>query len=84
MSGYALTPLAKADILEIWSFIAQDSEDAADRVEQEIYDACCFLAAAPLRGHSRSDLTSQTVERRATTATRILRTSRSCLPRSPQ
>jgi plasmid stabilization system protein ParE len=59
MSVYALTPLAKADIFDIWSFIAQSSEDAADRVEREIYNACGFLAAAPLRGHSRPDLTSR-------------------------
>src|SRR5271165_927012 len=57
MSGYALTPLAKADIFEIWSYIADDSEKAADRVEQAIYDACAFVAKAPARGHSRSDLT---------------------------
>jgi plasmid stabilization system protein ParE len=57
MSVYALTPLAKADIFDIWSFIAQDSEDAADRVEQEIYNSCRSLASAPLRGHSRPDLT---------------------------
>jgi len=42
MSGYALTPLAKADIFDIWSYIATESEDAADRVEQAIYDACGF------------------------------------------
>jgi plasmid stabilization system protein ParE len=39
---YALTPIAKADILDIWSHIAQDSVEAADRVEQAIYDACSF------------------------------------------
>jgi antitoxin ParD1/3/4 len=59
MSAYALTPLAKADVFDIWSFIARDSEDAADRVEQEIYTACRFLAAAPLRGHCRPDVTSR-------------------------
>jgi hypothetical protein len=31
MSGYALTPLAIADIFDIWSYIAEDSEDTADR-----------------------------------------------------
>jgi plasmid stabilization system protein ParE len=36
MSGYALTPLAQADIFEIWSYIADDSEDAANRIEQSI------------------------------------------------
>ena len=40
MSTYALTPLAKADIFKIWSYIAEESENAADRVEQAIYDAC--------------------------------------------
>jgi plasmid stabilization system protein ParE len=58
MSGYALTPLAKADIFDIWSYIADDSEDAANRVEQAIYEACAFVAEAPLSGHSRPDLTT--------------------------
>ena len=57
MSVYVLTPLAKADIFNIWSYIAEDNENAADRVEQAIYDACAFLAKAPMRGHSRPDLT---------------------------
>jgi plasmid stabilization system protein ParE len=61
MSAYALTPLAKADIFEIWSYIAEDSQDAANRVEQAIYDACKFVAEAPLRGHSRPDLTSHSL-----------------------
>jgi plasmid stabilization system protein ParE len=59
MSGYALTPLAKADIFDIWSYIARENEDAANRVEQAIYDACGFLADGPLRGHSRPDLTTR-------------------------
>jgi plasmid stabilization system protein ParE len=59
MSGYALTPLAKGDIFEIWSYIADRSEEAANRVEQAIYEACGFVAEAPKRGHSRSDLTSR-------------------------
>jgi plasmid stabilization system protein ParE len=59
MSIYALTPLAKADIFEIWSFIAADSDDAATRVEQAIYDACAFLAASPDSGHSRPGLTAR-------------------------
>jgi plasmid stabilization system protein ParE len=59
MRAYVLTPLAKTDIFEIWSYIASDSEHAADRVEQAIYDACAFVAAAPSRGHSRTDLTDR-------------------------
>ncbi len=61
MSLYALTPLAKSDIFEIWSYITHDSEDAADRVEQAIYDACAFVAEAPMRGHSRPDLTTRSL-----------------------
>jgi plasmid stabilization system protein ParE len=61
MSVYALTPLAKADIFDIWCYIADDSEDAADRVEQAIYDACALVAEAPMRGHSRPDLTTRSL-----------------------
>jgi antitoxin ParD1/3/4 len=61
MSSYALTPLAKADIFEIWSYIAEDNEKAAGRVEQAIYDACAFVAEAPTREHTRSELTSRPI-----------------------
>jgi plasmid stabilization system protein ParE len=61
MSAYALTPLAKADIFEIWCYIADDNEGAANRVEQAIYDACAFVAESPMRGHSRSDLTRRSL-----------------------
>jgi plasmid stabilization system protein ParE len=47
MSVYALTPLAKTDIFDIWSYIAGDNEETANRVEQAIYDACAFVAEAP-------------------------------------
>lgn len=59
MSAYVLTPLAKADIFNIWSYIAEDNESAADRVERAIFDACALIAEAPLHGHSRPDLTSR-------------------------
>ena len=61
MSDYALTALAKTDIFDIWSYIAERNEDAADRVEQAIYNACAFLAEGPLRGHVRPDLTARPV-----------------------
>jgi plasmid stabilization system protein ParE len=61
MSAYALTPRAKKDIFDIWRYIARDSEATADRVEQALYDACAFVAEAPLRGHFRSDLTSRSL-----------------------
>jgi len=61
MSDYVLTPRAKADIFDIWSYIAEDNEGAADHVEQAIYDACTFVAEAPMRGHSRPDFTSRSL-----------------------
>ena len=61
MSGYALTPLAKADIFDIWCYIAADSEAAADRVEQAIFEACALVAQGPRRGHSRPHLTPRPV-----------------------
>ena len=57
MSRYRLTSKAKSDLRSIWSRIAADNIEAADRVLEAIYDACAFLAKAPLRGHSRTDLT---------------------------
>jgi plasmid stabilization system protein ParE len=59
MSGYVLTPLAKADIFDIWTYVAENSESVAGRVEQAIYDACALLAEGPLRGHTRPDLTAR-------------------------
>jgi plasmid stabilization system protein ParE len=61
MSAYAFTAQAKADIFDIWSYIAENSEDAANRVERAIYDACALLAKGPLRGHRRPDLTNRSL-----------------------
>lgn len=58
MTGYVLTPLSKADIFDIWAYIAEKSEPVAAGVEQAIYDACAFLAEGPLRRHTRPDLTT--------------------------
>ena len=40
MAGYRFTPEADADLFEIWSYIARDNPDAADRVEAASCDAC--------------------------------------------
>src|SRR6266487_5771124 len=58
MTLYRLTAKAKADLRSIWLYIAADNVEAADRVEEAIYDACLFLAKAPLRRHPRRDLTA--------------------------
>jgi len=53
MRAYVLTPLAKADIFDIWAYVADDNDDAADCVERAFYDACEFVAERPFLGHSR-------------------------------
>ena len=61
MSDYLLTPLARADLFDIWSYIAERNEEAADRVERAIFEACAFVAESPLRGHTRPDLTKRSL-----------------------
>ena len=61
MIEYALTPLAKVDIFEIWSYISEDSESAADRAEQATYDACLFVAEDSYARPLQSDLTTRSL-----------------------
>ncbi len=57
MTLFRLTPEAAADLYDIWSYIASGNPEAADRVETAIYEACAFVAAGPMRGQVRIDLT---------------------------
>jgi plasmid stabilization system protein ParE len=61
MSPYALTPQAEDDLFEIWSYIHLDSPEAADRVEEAVYDACSFLSQSPGAGHRRVDIADEPV-----------------------
>jgi len=45
------------DLDAIWWYIAQDSRDAADRVEAEILGTCRRLAKRPRMGTKRLDVT---------------------------
>jgi antitoxin ParD1/3/4 len=58
MSSYQFTPQAVEDLFELWSYIAGDDLEAADRVEEGIHVACAFLAGTPLAGRIREDLTA--------------------------
>lgn len=58
MGEYQFTPQALDDLFDIWSYIAQDSPAAADRVEEAIFLACELLAKSPLAGTVRRELTS--------------------------
>jgi plasmid stabilization system protein ParE len=54
-------PQTLDDLFEIWQYIAQDSEEAADRVQGEFYETFSSLAQMPGQGHSRKDLTRRQV-----------------------
>jgi plasmid stabilization system protein ParE len=61
MSAFVFTPEAEEDLFEIWSHIARDRLDSADRVEAELYRACTFLTFKPYAGHGRPDLVARSV-----------------------
>ena len=52
MTLFRFTAEARADLYEIWSYIAADNERAANRVEAESYKACAFIAAGPFAASS--------------------------------
>lgn len=57
MSKYIVSPEARADLNEIWDYIAQDDFDAADRWIRTLRDSIELLARVPGMGHTRKDLT---------------------------
>jgi plasmid stabilization system protein ParE len=57
MSSYQFTPQALGDLVDIWSFIAQDNTTAADRVAEAVLSAYELLADSPLVGRTRKELT---------------------------
>lgn len=50
------TPRARADLLDIWDYIAADSEPAADRVIERIARSFEMLAHQPFAGRDRPEL----------------------------
>jgi toxin ParE1/3/4 len=50
------TPLGLQDLDEIWSFVACDSLDAADKFIDRILEKCCLIAENPGLGRARDDL----------------------------
>jgi toxin ParE1/3/4 len=57
--GFDLHPLAAQDITDIWTFIAEDSPQAARRVREDLIAAIRGLVPFPRQGHKRPDLTSR-------------------------
>jgi plasmid stabilization system protein ParE len=56
--SFELTPRALGDLDAIWNFIAEDSVNAANRVESAILSACESLTRHPLLGSKRAEITS--------------------------
>jgi plasmid stabilization system protein ParE len=58
MSEFLISPDARADLEEIWTYYAVDLQnvDAADHIRDEIFEALRKLARTPGIGHFRSDL----------------------------
>jgi plasmid stabilization system protein ParE len=54
---FQLTLRALNDLDEIWGYMAEDSVDAANRVESAILAACTSLSRHPLLGSKRIEIT---------------------------
>jgi plasmid stabilization system protein ParE len=59
VNNYSLTGLAESEVRDIWQFIAEDNEEAADRWVIKIIETFDLLARNPRLGHSRKDLISR-------------------------
>ena len=56
MKGFVFTDEARADLFEVWSYVAEDHLPSADELERDLMDACAKLARCPGIGHRRRDL----------------------------
>jgi toxin ParE1/3/4 len=56
MNRYHVTENARADLDEIWLYIAQDSLEAADRLIDKMYATFLSLAQTPGMGRRREEL----------------------------
>lgn len=54
MASYSAAPIVRDELLEIWSFIAEDNVDAANRVLHAAEKTFQILADNPGLGHRRS------------------------------
>ena len=59
--NYLLTDEATEDLDSIWNYIAADNPDAANRVEEAIFDACEILGEFPSLGAVRPEITRKPV-----------------------
>ncbi|TAN46651.1 MAG: type II toxin-antitoxin system RelE/ParE family toxin [Methylococcaceae bacterium] len=50
------TRKARSDLLSIWSYIAEDNPDAADKLLDAIDKKCALLGENPRLGQARADI----------------------------
>ncbi len=53
---YTFASAARSDLVDIWSHVAKNSPDAADRLIDSLYERFSLLSQHPLMGESRPDL----------------------------
>jgi toxin ParE1/3/4 len=56
MRRLLIQPQARADLLEIWQYIARDELTAANRVGERLERAIRDLVTMPGKGHTRADV----------------------------
>lgn len=56
MTRITRRPLAAADVLEIWDYIAEDSNEQADRWVDRLDEKLGLIARQPLMGRTRDEL----------------------------
>lgn len=59
--NFKLTQSASRDIASITHYIAQSNPVAAEKIRQDIMDACALLGTYPHIGQARTDLTHKPV-----------------------
>jgi toxin ParE1/3/4 len=47
---------AIADLIDLWTYISEDSLERADRFVDQIHEKCEILAGTPMMGRERSEL----------------------------
>jgi plasmid stabilization system protein ParE len=60
-AAHLVSAEAQNDLFEIWTRIADDSVELANRIDREFQDLFTSLARMPGQGHTRRDFTSRPV-----------------------
>lgn len=58
MPGIVYTSSARADLIEVWLFVAEENLNAADQILETINQGVHLLAQQPLMGRERPELRS--------------------------